>query len=97
VKKTKKYEMGLIVARLFPGAVLFDPLTLQAYRIVVDRDQTVKLFGEAKSFTQRLAILHYAILHARDIHMVKQVSQDKYACNFKNAYFLQITNIEVVS
>ncbi|XP_064633474.1 protein pigeon-like [Lineus longissimus] len=59
--------------RMIPGTILFDPLSLQAQKVVVDRDKTVKMFEEAKSFTQRLAILHYAVLHARDINMVKRL------------------------
>ena len=45
------------------------------HRMAIDKDDLLTYFYESGSQAMRLAILHFAILHARDIGMVKKMVQ----------------------
>ena len=55
------------------GLGLLDYTTMKGYRISPHRDVIEEMFTETSSITTRLSLLHYAILHVKDLALTRQL------------------------
>ena len=56
------------------GVTLFDASTCEAVDVTVNRQKLVELFDQSDNLRTNAAILHYAVLQARDVALVREVS-----------------------
>ena len=47
---------------------------MKGYKITIDKEALGDMFQSTTSSTARLAIMHYAAIHARDLTLTKNVS-----------------------
>ena len=56
------------------GTGVFDAGALKGFKITIDKEGLIEMFQSTTSSTMRLAIMHYATVHCRDLAMIKRVS-----------------------
>ena len=71
---------------------------MKGYKITIDKEALGDMFQSTTSSTARLAIMHYAAVHARDLAMTKNVSTYMLwlCCTNRPVYFLKCRTVKCV-